>query len=289
MHFTKWQACGNHFIFVNAMNKNIEPLLPELKRMCDPHFGIGSDGVIFLLPSQKADIRMRMFNTDGSEAEMCGNGIRAFAKLAYELGLVHSKSFSVETAKDILHPQILDNGLVKVDMGAPHLLAPDIPATGFGKGRVINRSLVNGGTGRLYKITAVSMGNPHCVIYADDIENVDVPHIGPYLETDAHFPEKTNVEFVKVINDHKLRMRVWERGCGVTMACGTGACASVVASVLNGFVHNEADVILDGGVLHISWNGKDDGHVFMTGPAEKVFEGDYILPPETERAFNKEN
>lgn len=287
MNFTKWQACGNHFIFINGFHKNIEPLLPEIPKMCNPYFGIGADGVIFLLPSKKADIRMRMFNTDGSEAEMCGNGIRAFAKWAYELGLVSSPKFSVETGKGILHPEILPDGMVKVDMGAPILEASKVPVTGFGDNTVISQDLYNSKLDQTFKITAVSMGNPHCVIYTDDAEKADVEHIGPVLETDSHFPNKTNVEFVQVLGDHKLRMRVWERGCGITMACGTGTCASVVSSILNHYVKDYADVELDGGTLHIAWNGDPNGHVVMTGPAEKVYEGRYLLPKNIEEACNQ--
>ena len=275
MHFVKWQACGNDFVFVNGFEENLDEITKKTEEICDRHFGIGGDGIIFILPSEKADLRMRIFNSDGSEAEMCGNGIRAFAKWAYELGLVKEKRFSVETGAGILFPEILDSGLVKVDMGKPHLKAEEIPVSGLGEGPVISRPLWNEKNQKSYDVTCVSMGNPHCVIFVDDAEGIDLSGEGPSLEKDPHFPRKTNVEFVHQINDHRLRMRVWERGTGITMACGTGTCATVVAAILNGKVKDFADVDLDGGQLHIEWDGNPESHVFMTGPAKKVFEGEY--------------
>ena len=273
MHFTKWQACGNDFVFVNGFEENLEEITKHTVEICDRHFGIGADGIIFVLPSDKADLRMRIFNADGSEAEMCGNGIRAFAKWAHELGLVKEKRISVETGAGILYPELLDSGLVKVDMGKPHLTAEEIPVTGLGKGPVISQPLFNEANQKSYDVTCVSMGNPHCVIFVDDAEKVNVDGEGPSLETDPHFPRKTNVEFVSSLGKNHFRMRVWERGTGITMACGTGTCASVVAAILNGKTEKEADVDLDGGRLHIVWDGHPEDHVFMTGPAEKVFEG----------------
>ena len=239
MHFTKWHGCGNDYVFVNGFEENFDDVYSKIVAISDRHFGVGSDGVIFLLPSDKADIRMRMFNNDASEGEMCGNGIRCLSRWAYELGLVKKKRFSVETGAGILYPEILEDGNVRVDMGRPHLLADEIPVTGYGK-------------------------------------DVDLTGEGPHLEVDAHFPKKTNTEFVEQLGEHHFRMRVWERGTGITMACGTGTCATVVAAILNGRTKDYADVDLDGGVLHIEWDGKPDSHVFMTGPAVKVFEGDYL-------------
>lgn len=275
MHFTKWQACGNDFVFVNAMTMDIRPVVKKCVSICNRNFGIGADGIIFVLPSEKATLQMRIFNSDGSEAEMCGNGIRAFAKWAHELGLVSKHHFSVETGAGILFPELLPDGKVCVDMGVPHLNSSEIPVTGFGDGMVVNRKLTN--DLHTYRITCVSMGNPHCVIFTDDIDRISLEEIGSRLEADAHFPRKTNVEFAQLLKKNLLRMRVWERGTGVTMACGTGTCATVVAAILNGFVEGEAEVILDGGNLHISWDGDSSAHVFMTGPAEKVFEGEYII------------
>ena len=275
MHFTKWQACGNDFVFVNAMTMDIRPVVKKCVSICNRNFGIGADGIIFVLPSEKATLQMRIFNSDGSEAEMCGNGIRAFAKWAHELGLVSKHHFSVETGAGILFPELLPDGKVRVDMGVPHLNSSEIPVTGFGDGMVVNRKLTN--DLHTYRITCVSMGNPHCVIFTDDIDRVSLEEIGSRLEADAHFPRKTNVEFAQLLKKNLLRMRVWERGTGVTMACGTGTCATVVAAILNGLVEGEAEVILDGGNLHISWEGDSSAHVFMTGPEEKVFEGEYII------------
>lgn len=275
MHFTKWQACGNDFVFVNAMTMDIRPVVKKCVSICNRNFGIGADGIIFVLPSEKATLQMRIFNSDGSEAEMCGNGIRAFAKWAHELGLVSKHHFSVETGAGILFPELLPDGKVRVDMGVPHLNSSEIPVTGFGDGMVVNRKLTN--DLHTYRITCVSMGNPHCVIFTDDIDRISLEEIGSRLEADAHFPRKTNVEFAQLLKKNLLRMRVWERGTGVTMACGTGTCATVVAAILNGLVEKEAEVILDGGNLHISWEGDSSVHVFMTGPAEKVFEGEYII------------
>lgn len=275
MHFTKWQACGNDFVFVNAMTMDIRPVVKKCVSICNRNFGIGADGIIFVLPSEKATLQMRIFNSDGSEAEMCGNGIRAFAKWAHELGLVSKHHFSVETGAGILFPELLPDGKVRVDMGVPHLNSSEIPVTGFGDGMVVNRKLTN--DLHTYRITCVSMGNPHCVIFTDDIDRISLEEIGSRLEADAHFPRKTNVEFAQLLKKNLLRMRVWERGTGVTMACGTGTCATVVAAILNGLVEKEAEVILDGGNLHISWESDSSAHVFMTGPAEKVFEGEYII------------
>lgn len=280
MRFTKWQGCGNDFVFVNGFETAVEPVLAECSAICDRHFGVGADGIIFVLPSEKADVRMRIFNTDGSEAEMCGNGIRCFSKWARELGVVKGNTFSVETGAGILYPEILPNGDVKVDMNVPHLEAGVIPTSGFGSGRVINQPLVVEALGQSFEVTCVSMGNPHCVIFVPDISTVDLSKVGPVLEKDPHFPRKTNVEFVQKLDEKTLRMRVWERGAAITLACGTGSCATLVAAVLNGLVEKEADLILDGGTLHVSWAGTEKDHVFMSGPAVKVFEGEYRLKGE---------
>lgn len=280
MHFTKWHGCGNDFVFVNAMERSIDPIVRHCTEICDRHYGIGADGIIFLLPSDTADIRMRIFNADGNEAEMCGNGIRCFARWARELGLVSSDTFSVETGAGVLYPEILPGGSVRVDMNRPHLPAAEVPVSGLGEGPVIAKTLHAAALGRDYTVTCVSMGNPHCVVFVPDLSVVDLPKEGPALERDPHFPRKTNVEFVQKLDERTLRMRVWERGAAVTLACGTGACATLAAAVLNGLVGREADILLDGGRLHVEWDGRPEDHVFMTGPAVKVFEGDYPLEGE---------
>ena len=275
MKFTKWQGCGNDFVFVCAMDTDIAPILAHCMEICDRHFGIGADGMIFILPSTAAELRMRIFNADGSEAEMCGNGIRCFAKWARELGLVSGNRFSVETGAGILYPEFLEDGRVRVDMGAPILEAAEIPVTGLVDGQILSQNLEVKEIGKVFSVTCVSMGNPHCVIFTDDISDEALYSYGPAIEKDPHFPKKVNAEFVKVIDKATLRMRVWERGAAVTLACGTGSCATGVAAVLNGIVEKECDLILDGGRLHISYTPGE--HVFMTGPAEKVFEGEYDL------------
>ena len=275
MNFAKWQACGNDFIFIDAFDRDIEPIVQKCKLLCDRHFGIGADGIIFILPSEKADLKMRIFNSDGSEAEMCGNGIRAFAKQAYEWGRVSKKQLSVETGAGILAPSIQTNGMVQVDMGIPRLKSSEIPVQGFSEDIVVKKQLFVEKLQKYFDITCVSMGNPHCVIFTHEVEKIDLPLIGPLIETNQHFPKKINTEFAELIGKNTIRMRVWERGAGITLACGTGACATVVAAIINGLSGNEADVVLDGGTLHISWEGKSDSHVFMTGPADKVFEGKF--------------
>jgi hypothetical protein len=275
MNFAKWQACGNDFIFIDAFDKDIEPIVKKCKLLCDRHFGIGADGIIFILPSEKADLKMRIFNSDGSEAEMCGNGIRAFAKQAYEWGRVSKKQLSVETGAGILAPSIQTNGMVQVDMGTPRLKSSEIPVQGFSEDIVVKKQLFVEKLQKYFDITCVSMGNPHCVIFTHEVEKIDLPLIGPLIETNQHFPKKINTEFAELIGKNTIRMRVWERGAGITLACGTGACATVVAAIINGLSGNEADVVLDGGTLHISWEDKSDSHVFMTGPADKVFEGNF--------------
>lgn len=277
MKFTKWQGCGNDFVFVNGFEQPIEPVLAHCEEICDRHYGIGADGIIFVLPSDKADVRMRIFNTDGSEAEMCGNGIRCFAKWARELGVVKTDKFSCETGAGILYPEILPNGNVRVDMNVPHLAPAEVPVTGLGDETVVSKPMDVPELGKTFDVTCISMGNPHCVIFVPDISKVDLPKWGPVLEKDAHFPRKTNTEFVQKIDDNTLRMRVWERGAAITLACGTGSCATLVAAVLNGLIKREADIILDGGKLHVEWDGKKTDHVFMAGPATKVFEGEYKL------------
>ena len=268
--FEKWQGCGNDFILIDRAGNAIEE--PEkIKQLCDRHFGIGADGVIYIQSSTKAATRMRIFNADGTEAEMCGNGLRCFARYL----LSGDKFFSdddltVETGAGILTVS-MKYDLVTVDMGEPIFDADKIPVAGFGSQKLVGEPIVVDGV--TYKMTCVSMGNPHCVIFVDDINKVDLEHIGPKFETHKFFPRKTNTEFVQVIGDGKLRMRVWERGSGITMACGTGACATAVAANLNGKAGKKSTVILDGGELNIDW--RENNHIFMTGAAERVFVGEF--------------
>lgn len=272
-NFTKWQACGNDFVLVNAFNnEDITEIRDNAQKICDRHFGVGADGVIFILPSDNADFRMQIINSDGSEAEMCGNGIRCFAKCAYELGLTTKKKFTVDTKAGIIIPEIMDDGTVHVDMGEPILNGEQIPVAGFGENHIVNESITV--EGNEYKITCVSMGNPHCIVFVDDINSIDLEKIGPKFETHEIFPKKTNTEFVEVKNDGYVRMRVWERGAGITLACGTGSCATLVACVLNEKTQKTAKVELDGGVLTINW--ADNNHIYMTGPATKVFTAQWI-------------
>lgn len=276
--FTKMHGLGNDYVFVDLYRSGGgAPFDPaELSReVSDRHFGIGSDGLILILPSDKADFRMRIFNADGSEGEMCGNGIRCFAKYVYEQGYTRLAAFSVETGGGIIVPEVFaENGRVRsvrVDMGEPRTRRYDIPMEGPPADQVIDETLEVGG--RIYRVTAVSMGNPHCVIFVDDLEAADVNGLGPLIENHPAFPRRTNVEFVQVKSPSELVMRVWERGSGVTLACGTGACASLVAAALTGRASRRARVRLPGGDLDIEW--ADDGHVYMTGPAVEVFRGVY--------------
>ena len=274
--FTKWHGCGNDFVLVNGFKERVDNYADVSIKVCDRHFGIGADGLIMLLPSDKADIGMRIFNADGSEAEMCGNGIRCLARFARLLRITDKDEFTVETGAGILKPRIADDvgpDMVAVDMGMPVLDAHDIPVDGMGDGRVIDKSIIV--CGKEYHITCVSMGNPHAVVFVDDVESFPLDEIGPRFETHHIFPRKTNTEFVEVVDRTHLRMRVWERGSGITLACGTGACATLTAAVLNGYTEKKAEVRLDGGTLVIEW--KSDGHIEMTGPAVRVYSGSIDL------------
>ena len=277
IEFTKWQGCGNDFVLVDDRSESIKDPAELSRKMCDRHYGIGADGLIIIRPSDKADTRMRIYNTDGSEAEMCGNGIRCFARWVYELGLVPGEEFTVETGAGILVPKIIkENGRitgVRVDMGQPVLDAEKIPTKGFGTGRVVDKTIEV--LGETYHVTCVSMGNPHCVVLWDDLSSLDIEKLGPAFENHPAFPNRVNTEFVSVRDKNHVRMRVWERGAAVTMACGTGACATLTACVLNDRTERQAEIELDGGKLFIEWSEKDN-HIYMTGPAEEVYKGTYI-------------
>lgn len=265
---------GNDFILINTLEEEVFQDYAELARkLCNRNFGIGADGLIIVLPSEKADIKMRIFNPDGSEAEMCGNGIRCFAKFVYEEGIIQKTKIKVETLAGIIGPELLLGNTdkvnaVRVDMGKPILERAQIPMQGP-EGQVVNEII--SAADKEFLITAVSMGNPHCVIFVPDLEQVPVEEWGPLLETHRAFPRKTNVEFAQVINDEEILMRVWERGAGVTLACGTGACATLVAAVLNKLTKRKVTLKLTGGDLLIEWAAND--HVYMTGPAVEVFKG----------------
>jgi len=272
--FTKMHGVGNDYIYINCFEEGQEEDWPELARqISDRHFGVGSDGLILILPSDKADFRMRMFNADGSEGEMCGNGMRAFAKYVYERGMTTKRSFTVETLAGIIRPevQVTDGEVtsVRVDLGEPRLRREEIPMVGRPGERVIDEPLEV--EGAVYRVTAVSMGNPHVVIFVDDVDAVDLEHLGPRFEHHPAFPQRVNVEFVQVLNRQEIKMRIWERGSGITLGSGTGSSASVVASVLNGKVDRAVTVHLPGGDLFIEWG--QDNRIYMTGPAEEVCEG----------------
>lgn len=268
---TKMHGCGNDFVFMDYEEYiKTGMTLEELsKQLCDRHFGIGADGLIIPVPydGDDADIEWRYYNSDGTTAQMCGNGMRCFAKYVYDKGFVNKKSFSVKTLAGIKKPEILDNGLIKVNMGKPILNESDIPFKG-------EKQIGD------FKITPVSMGNPHCVIFTDNTPLEMAKTYGSELEKHPYFPQKTNVEFVKVISKNEIEMAVFERGCGITLACGTGACASVVASVLNNLTDNNVRVNLPGGVVNIEWQGsKDDPNqdIFLIGPAQYTFKAEFML------------
>jgi len=281
INFVKMHGLGNDFILIDCLSKSLGDtsfLSCLAKKLCNRNFGIGSDGLILILPSSKADLRMRIFNYDGSEAQMCGNGIRCFAKYTYENKLISKNKFKVETLAGIITPELIFQDLknkkvlkVKVDMGTPKLRRREIPMTGEDTPTVVDETLeIN--SGQTFKITCVSMGNPHCIVFVDDVQSTPVKEIGPKIENHPLFPEKTNAEFIQIINNKELNFRVWERGVGETLACGTGACAALVASVLNKKTDREATIHLPGGDLYIHW--ADDEHIYMTGPAELIFKGE---------------
>ncbi|MDI3257156.1 MAG: diaminopimelate epimerase [Kyrpidia sp.] len=272
MKFVKMHGLGNDFVVVER--DEVPDGTPGLARkLCDRHFGIGADGLVFVLPSKRADIRMRIFNADGSEAEQCGNAIRCVGKYAFERGLVQRRDLTVETPAGLQRIALGGEGSrvenVTVDMGEPVLEGRRIPVAGE-EGRVVARPLEV--EERRLAFTAVSMGNPHAVIFVDDLGRIDVPRIGPRVETDPLFPHRVNVGFARVAGPGEIELRVWERGCGETLACGTGACAAAVAGVLEGRSGRQVRVRLPGGDLWIEW--REDGRVYMTGPAEEVFHGE---------------
>lgn len=273
MRFTKWQGLGNDFVIINTFDESIYDERELAKAMCDRHFGIGADGLVLIAPSDTADFQMRIINSDGTYAEMCGNATRCVASYLKSRGMSDGSTVRLETLAGIVEPKVLDgpDNLVEVNMGKARLMRGEIPMQGDEADTAINIPLnVNGWT---WYGTGVSMGNPHFVIFVDNLAQIALEDWGPRIENHPMFPRKTNVEFVQRINAGKLRMRVWERGCGITMACGTGSCASVVAGVLTQRTDRDVTVVLDGGELLISY--KEDGVVTMTGPAVEVFSGNW--------------
>ena len=273
MKFTKMHGIGNDYVYVNCFEETVENPSEVSKKVSDRHFGIGSDGLILIKPSEKADFEMEMYNADGSQGAMCGNGIRCVAKYVYDYGLTDKTNISVDTKSGIKYLDLtVANGkveLVKVNMGQPELNAEKIPMI-YKKQQVIQQPLAV--KDNIYEVTAVSMGNPHVIVYMDQIRDLAIEKIGPDFEKHPAFPEGVNTEFVHVIDRKTVEMRVWERGSGETLACGTGACAVAVACVLNGYTEEEVTVRLLGGELKIFWNRKEN-LVYMTGPAEVVFDG----------------
>lgn len=270
IEITKMHGCGNDFVVVNATKEALPDDRKALARaLADRHFGVGCDQVLLVEESDRADFRMLIFNNDGSEVEMCGNGIRCLARYVVDKGLTDKKRLDVETLAGIIRPEVVGD-LVRVDMGQPRFNTPDWV---WDDEKNVARPFEIGG--RTLEVTTVSMGNPHCVIFVEELTDDFVLGLGPQIETDPRFPNRINVEFIKALSRRELNMRVWERGSGETLACGTGASASAVASVLNGLTERTVTVHLTGGDLLLEW--AEDGRVYMSGPAETVFEGTLAL------------
>ena len=278
MKFTKMQGLGNDYVYVDCTRKMIEDPEGTARFVSDRHFGIGSDGLILICPSEVADFEMKMYNADGSRGEMCGNGIRCVAKYVYDYGLTDKTAISIETLGGIKYLNLtVEDGkavMIRVDMGTPGLSPEQIPIVAEGD-RVIDESIQVDGVE--YRMTGVSMGNPHAVVYVDDVQGMDLEKIGPFFEHHERFPKRINTEFARVLDRRTVEMRVWERGSGETLACGTGACAVAVASILNGLTEDAVTVKLLGGDLEIWWDRKEN-KVYMTGPAKVVFDGTIELP-----------
>lgn len=277
MKFTKMEGLGNDYVYVNCFEEMVEDPKSVAIKVSDRHFGIGSDGLILIKPSKIADFCMDMYNADGSQSEMCGNGIRCVAKYVYDYGLTDKTSISVETLAGIKYLDLkIENGkavMITVNMGAPELIADKVPVKSD-KEKVIDEPIVV--AGKEYKMTCISMGNPHCIVFVDDTKNFPLEEVGPLFESHEVFPNRVNAEFVQILDRKTVNMRVWERGSGETLACGTGTCATVVASCLNGHTEDEVTVHLLGGDLHIKWD-REENLVYMTGPAKVVFDGEIEL------------
>ena len=278
MKFTKMHGIGNDYVYVNCFEESVKNPAEVSKFVSDRHFGIGSDGLILISPSATADFRMNIYNADGSQAEMCGNGIRCVAKYVYDYGLTDKTEISVETLAGIKYLRLhIENGKVasvEVNMGAPILEPKEIPVA-VEESPVVNVPVEV--KGKIYHMTCVSMGNPHAIIFMNNVKDLDIEAIGPYFENHTVFPKRTNTEFVEVLDRNTVNMRVWERGSDETLACGTGACATTVACILNDKTENEVTVHLLGGDLKIRWD-RETNQVYMTGPATVVFDGEITLP-----------
>ena len=278
MKFTKMHGIGNDYVYVNCFEESVKNPAEVSKFVSNRHFGIGSDGLILISPSAIADFRMNIYNADGSQAEMCGNGIRCVAKYVYDYGLTDKTEISVETLAGIKYLRLqVENGKVasvEVNMGA-HILEPKEIPVAVEESPVVNVPVEV--KGKIYHMTCVSMGNPHAIIFMNNVKDLDIEAIGPYFENHMVFPKRTNTEFVEVLDRNTVNMRVWERGSDETLACGTGACATTVACILNDKTENEVTVHLLGGDLKIRWD-REANQVYMTGPATVVFDGEITLP-----------
>lgn len=277
MKFTKMHGCGNDYVYVNGFTEKMtqEEKPDWVRKVSDRHFGIGSDGAIFINPSDVADFEMEMYNADGTRSEMCGNGIRCVGKFVYDKGLTDKKEFTVVSAGAIKYLKLtVENGEaveIEVNMGSPILESNKVPVISENE-QVIAEPIEIPETGETYQMTCVSMGNPHAVVFLEDVTGLEIEKIGPFFENHKRFPNRTNTEFVKVLDRKNVQMRVWERGTGETLACGTGCCATAVACILNGYTEDEVTVHVLGGDIRVFWN-REENVVYMTGPAKTVFEG----------------
>lgn len=275
MKFTKMHGCGNDYVYINGFTEHIEDKVSFVKAVSDRHFGVGGDGAIFINPSEIADFEMEMYNADGTRAEMCGNGIRCVAKYVYDKGLTDKTSITIESfgKVKVIELTVENNEVtqVRVNMGKPILKASEIPVVSQKEPVVKEKIVVKD---KEYEMTCVSMGNPHAVVFIDDVTNLEIEAVGPYFENHEAFPNRTNTEFAKVKDRNTVQMRVWERGTGETLACGTGCCATLVACVLNGLTDRKATIEVLGGKIQVEWDEESDC-VFMTGPATIVFEGEF--------------
>lgn len=277
MKFTKMQGCGNDYVYVNCLQETVENPSEMARRVSNRHFGVGSDGLILIKPSDTADFEMDMYNADGSRGAMCGNGIRCVGKYVYDYGLTDKTSIRVNTGSGIKYLELtVENGKVskvQVNMGEPILEAVRVPVV-CEQRQAVDEPITAGGME--YRMTCISMGNPHAVVFMEDVEHLEIEKIGPGFENHPRFPDRVNTEFVKALDESTIQMRVWERGSGETLACGTGACAAAVAAILNGFAKgNQVTVHLLGGTLEIAWD-REKNLVYMTGPATTVFDGELL-------------
>ncbi|MDO8527833.1 MAG: diaminopimelate epimerase [Deltaproteobacteria bacterium] len=271
MHFIKMQGIGNDCIIIDSLKSKLQNPQRAARKLCDRKYGVGADQLLLLSKSRKADFKMQVFNADGSEAEMCGNGIRCLGRYIREQQYTQKREMDIETLAGIRHVRVTSKN-VDVDLGEPKMKGKEIPVNL--SGRIINRPLKI--ENKDFRITCLSMGNPHCIIFQENVDNFPVEKYGPLLESYHLFPHRTNVSFVNVVSTNELKVRVWERGAGETLGCGTAAAATLVASVLNGFTDRKAKISLPGGKLEVEWN-RDTNHVWLSGPAEKVYEGDIRL------------